>query len=333
VEDKLRQLAVTRIRQAIDEQDCLRCSYGYRPHVGALEAVDRLTIKLQFGQYNFVVEADIQGFFDNLDHGWLMRMWAERLEDGAFLRLIRKWLKAGGWIQRGRCCIQRPGHRRGGIISPILAHVYLHYALDLWFHKVVKPRCRGEAGLMRYADDCVCAFQDQADAERFYQEVGHRLGKFGLGLSADKTWVLPFTRQQAPGHTSFDFLGCEFRWGRDRAGKPHLKRRTSRKKLRNALKRVTDWCKEKCRYRLTDVFRELNAKWRGYSQYYGVNGNSARLREFFNCAMRIQFQWLNRRRQWRSYTWTGFRDLLHHFRVERPRIVGRPPPRWASGRA
>ena len=179
----------------------------------------------------------------------------------------------------------------------------------------------------------MCALQDQADAERFSQELGQRLGKFGLELSPDKTRVIPFTRQQVPGHTSFDFLGFEFRWGRDRAGKPHLKRRTSRKKRRNSLKRVTDWCKEKCRHRLKDLFRELNAKLRGYYQYYGVNGNSASLHEFFTCVMRTLFKWLKRRSQRRSYTGTGFRDLWHHFRVERPRIVGRPPTRLAAGRA
>jgi group II intron reverse transcriptase/maturase len=333
VEDKLLQLAVTRILQAIYEQDFLRCSYGYRPQVGALDAVDRLTIKLQFGRYNFVVEADIKGFFDNIDHDWLMRMLRERIEDGAFLRLIRKWLRAGVLDTDGQVLHPVTGTPQGGIISPILANVYLHYALDLWFHKVVKPRCGGEACLIRYADDFVCAFQYQADAERFYQELGQRLGKFGLELSPDKTRVIPFTWQQVPGHTSFDFLGFEFRWGRDRAGKPHLKRRTSRQKLRNSLKRVTEWCKQKCRYRLKDLFRELNAKLRGYYHYYGVHGNSASLHEFFTCVMRILFKWLNRRSQRRSYTWTGFRDLLHHFRVERPHLVGRPPPRLAVGRA
>jgi RNA-directed DNA polymerase len=198
---------------------------------------------------------------------------------------------------------------------------------------VAKPRCGGEACLIRYADDVGCAFEYQADAERFDRELGQRLGKFGLELAAGKTRVLPFTRPQGSGPTSFDVLGCEFRWGRDRAGKPHLKRRTSRQKRRDSLKRGTDWCKEMCRHRPKDLFRELNAKLRGYYHYSGVNGNSASLHEFFTCAMRILFTWLNRRSQRRSYTWTGFRDLLHHFRVERPHLVGRPPPRLASGRA
>jgi RNA-directed DNA polymerase len=333
VEDKLLQRAVARILEAIYEQDFLRCSYGYRPKVGALDAVDKLTIKLQFGRYHFVVEADIKGFFDNIQHDWLMRMLEERLEDGALLRLIRKWLKAGVLDTDGQVLHPVTGTPQGGVISPILANVYLHYALDLWFQKVVKPRCRGEACLIRYADDFVAAFQHQEEADRFYQELGPRLGKFGLEMAADKTRVIPFSHRHARGITSFDFLGFEFRWGTDRAGKPHLKRRTARKKLRNSLKRFTAWCRETCRSRVRDVFRDLNAKLRGYYRYYGVHGNSPSLQQFYNRAMRILFKWLNRRSQRRSYTWTGFTALLRHFRVERPRLVGRPNTRKAAAEA
>jgi RNA-directed DNA polymerase len=324
VEDKLLQLAVTRILQAIYEQDFLRCSYGYRPQVGALDAVDKLTIKLQFGRYNFVVEADIKGFFDNIDHDWMVRMLEERIEDGAFVRLIKKWLKAGVLDTDGQVLHPATGTPQGGIVSPVLANVYLHYVLDLWFHKVVRPRCRGEACLIRYADDFVCAFQYRADAERFYQVLGQRLGKFGLELSADKTRVIAFSQHHEPGKTSFDFLGFEFRWGKDRAGKPHLKRRTSRKKLRDSLRRFSEWCKQACRSRLAELFKGLNAKLRGYYNYYGVHSNYASLQQFYGCAIRILYKWLNRRSQRRSYNWTGFRELLQRFRVERPRIVGRP---------
>lgn len=324
VEDKLLQRAVARILEAIYEQDFLRCSYGYRPKVGALDAVDKLTIKLQFGQYHFVVEADIKGFFDNIQHGWLIRMLEERLEDGALLRLIRKWLKAGVLETDGQVIHPATGTPQGGVISPILANVYLHYALDLWFQKVVKPRCRGEACLIRYADDYVAAFQYQADAEHFYRELGPRLGKFGLEVAPDKTRVIPFSGQHARGRTSFDFLGFEFRWGTNRAGKPQLKRRTARKTLRRSIQRFTAWCRETCRHRVRDVFRELNAKLRGYYRYYGVPGNYPSLQQFFYRAMRILMQWLNRRSQRRSYTWPGFKELLRHFQVERPRLVGRP---------
>lgn len=327
VEDKLLQRAVARILEAIYEQDFLRCSYGYRPNVGALDAVDKLTIKLQFGRYHFVVEADIKGYFDNIQHDWLIRMLEERLEDGAVLRLIRKWLKAGVLDTDGQVVHPATGTPQGGVISPILANVYLHYALDRWFQKVVKPRCGGEACLIRYADDFVAAFQYQEEADRFYQELGSRLGKFGLEVAADKTRVIPFSHQQARGTTSFDFLGFEFRWGTDRAGKPHLKRRTARKKLRNAFTRFTAWCQDTCRHRVRDVFRDLNAKLRGYYRYYGVQGNYPSLQQFFNRAMRILFKWLNRRSQRRSYTWPGFIELLRHFQVERPRLVGRPKMR------
>jgi RNA-directed DNA polymerase len=262
-----------------------------------------------------------------------MRMLGERIEDGAFLRLIRKWLRAGVLDTEGQVLHPVTGTPQGGIRSPILANVYLPYALALWCHKVVKPRCGGEACRIRDADDFGCAFQYQADAERCSREVGQRLGTCGLELSPDKTRVLPCTRQQVRGHTSVDLLGFEFRWGRDRVGQPHLKRRTSRKKRRNSRKRVTDWCQEKCRYRRKDLFRELNAKLRGYYHDSGVHGNSASLHEFFTCVMRILFKWLHRRSQRRSDTWTGFRDLWHHCRVERPHLVGRPPPRLAAGRA
>jgi group II intron reverse transcriptase/maturase len=323
-EDKLLQLAVTRILEAIYEQDFLRCSYGYRPKVGALEAVDDLTIKLQFGQYHYVVEADIQGFFDNIDHDWLLRMLEERIDDRALLKLIQKWLKAGVLDTNGQVLHPMTGTPQGGIISPILANVYLHYALDLWFQYAVKPDCHGEACLIRYADDFVCAFEDDADAEHFYKVLGYRLGKFGLELSAAKTRVIPFSQQYAAGKTSFDFLGFEFRWGKDRAGQPHLKRRTARKKLRNSLKTFTDWCRKNRNLRLNVLFHRLNAKLRGYYNYYGVHDNSVGLQEFFNTALHILLKWLNRRSQRRAYNWTGFKELLRHFHIEKPRIVGRP---------
>jgi hypothetical protein len=176
----------------------------------------------------------------------------------------------------------------------------------------------------------VAAFQYQEEADRFYQELGPRLGKCGLEMAVDKTRGIPLSHRHARGRTSFDFLGFELRWGTDRGGKPHLKRHTARKKLRNSLKRFTAWCRETCRSRVRDVFRDLNVKRRGYYRYYGVHGNSPSLQQFFHHAMRILFKWLNRRSQRRSYTWTGFIELLRHFQVERPRLVGRPNTRQAA---
>jgi RNA-directed DNA polymerase len=284
VEDKLLPLAVARLLEAIYEPDCLRCSDGYRPQVGALEAGDTLTIKLQFGRYAWVVEADIKKFFDTIDHAWMVRMLAERIDDGALLRLIRKWLKAGVLDTDGTVLHPVTGTPQGGTVSSILANVFLHYALDLWFEKVVKQHCRGEACLIRYADDFVCAFENQADAERFDPVLGQRLEKFGLELSGAKTRIIPFSRHRQAGKTSFELLGFEFRWGKDRKGRDHLKRRTARKKLRASLQRFTGWCQENRHLRLPVLFQRLNAKLRGYYKYDGVHGNAASLKAFFNKA-------------------------------------------------
>ncbi len=328
-EDKLLQLAVARILEAIYEQDFLRCSYGYRPNTGAREAVDKLTIKLQFGRYNYVAEADIRGFFDHLDHAWMVRMLEERTDDRALLWLIGKWLKAGVLDTDGKVLHPESGVPQGGSISPVLSNVYLHYVLDLWFERVVKPRCKGEACLIRYADDYVCAFEYQEDAKRFYTALGQRLQKFGLELAAEKTRVFAFSRH-LPESTSFEFLGFEFRWGRDRSGRPHVKRRTSRKKLRSSIKRVSEWCRENRHVKVSEQFERLNAKLRGYYNYYGVHGNAASLSYFFHAVTQIHLKWLNRRGQRKSYTWAGYKESLKHFHVELPRIVGRPKMRLAT---
>ncbi|MCJ7530074.1 MAG: group II intron reverse transcriptase/maturase [Anaerolineales bacterium] len=323
-QDKLLQLAVKRHLEAIYEQDFLRCSYGYRPNIGALDAVDKLTVKLQFGKYNYVVEADIKGFFDHLDHDWLLKMLAERIDDKALLWLIKKWLKAGVLDTNGKVLHPATGTPQGGIISPILANVYLHYALDLWFQKVVVPHCGGEACLIRYADDFVCAFEKQVDAQRFYEVLGKRLGKFGLELPEEKTRVIPFSPISRPGKTSFDFLGFEFRWGKDRAGKPHVKRRTARKNLRSSLKRFNEWCKKNRHLRLPELFKQLNAKLRGYFNYYGVNGNFFSLTLLFYKVMKLLMKYLNQRSQRGSYNWAGFIQLIDQFGIVKPRITRRP---------
>jgi len=328
-EDKLVQLAVKRILEAIFEQDFLRCSYGYRPNVGPLHAVDKLTVKLQFGKYNYLVEADIQAFFDNLSHDWLVKMLQERIDDLPFLRLIQKWLKAGILDTDGKVIHPVTGSPQGGIVSPVLANIYLHYALDLWFHNVVVPRCTGEACLIRFADDFVCAFEFQEDALRFFDVLGKRLGKFGLSLSAEKTRVIPFSQHFSPGKSSFDFLGFEFRWGKDHKGLPHVMRRTARKKLIGSLKNFATWCKENRLLSLHDLFDRLNAKFRGYYHYFGVIGNFACLQLFYFKALKILFRYLNQRSQRKSYNWAGFMQLIEQFRIEKPRIVERSKTRSA----
>lgn len=325
VEDKLVQLVVTRILRAIYEQDFLRCSYGYRPGVGAQDAVDKLTIKLQFGRYHYVADADIQGFFDHMDHDWMIRMLEERIEDKALLRLIRKWLKAGVLEQDSTVIHPATGTPQGGVISPMLSNIYLHYALDLWFHKVVRRHCRGEACLIRYADDYICAFQHEQDAEAFYGALGRRLDKFGLRLSSEKTRIIPFSPQRTKGKDRFEFLGFEFYWGRDRQGRPHLKRRTSPNRLHQSLARFAEWCKTHRHWPLRELIRQLNLKLRGYFNYYGIAGNAWSIGRFYREALWILFKWLNRRSQRRSYSWRRFNEMCHRFALVQPRIVRRVP--------
>jgi RNA-directed DNA polymerase len=205
--------------------------------------------------------------------------------------------------------------------------------LDLWFEQGVKPQCRGDACLLRYADDYIGAFEHRAEAERFYAALGPRLEEFGLALATDKTRILSFSRQPPPGQSSFECLGLEFRGGQERAGKAHLKRRTARAKLRASRQRFTQWCKENRHLRLSGLFKQLNGTLRGSSQYYGVHGNSASLQPFFDGARRILWKWLNRRSQRPSYNWQGFTALLEHFKVARPRIVGYPKLRKATAMA
>ncbi len=325
VEDKLLQLAVKRILEAIYEQDFLRCSYGYRRKTGALDAVDKLTVKLQFGRYNFVVEADIEAFFDRIDHDRLIEMLSLRIADKQLLRLIKKWLKAGVLETDDTVTHPEAGSPQGGVISPILANVYLHYTLDQWFHEVVKAHCRGEACLIRYADDFVCGFEHEQDAERFHKALGLRLEKYGLQLAAAKTRIMRFCRSDEPGSTRFDFLGFEFYWGTDRKGERRVQRRTSRKKFQNSLANFTQWCRRSRHIPVRELFPLLKPKLRGYYNYYGVRGNSDSLREFFNRSMEILRKWLNRRSQRRSFTRQGFDDLLNYFKVPRPRLFVRRP--------
>jgi len=268
-----------------------------------------------------VVEADIKGYFDHRDHARLMDMLRERIDDRPFLGLIRKWLKAGVLDTDGQVLHPVTGLPQGGIVSPVLANLYLHNALDRWFAEVVQPHCAGQAALCRYADDFVCTFQFKRDAERFSRVLGKRLAKYGLELAPEKTRLLRFSRYQKDAKNRFDFLGFTFFWGTDRTGKDRLQRRTARPRLKKALRNFAAWIKQARNQRLTELMNELNSKLRGYYNYYGVQGNSSSLAEFYYHVERLLYKWLNRRSQKASYTWQGFKDLLKQFAIARPRIT------------
>jgi len=322
-EDKLLQLAVARILGAIYEQDFLECSYGYRPGRSVHEATEALSSKIQFGAYRWIVEADIQGYFDSIDHEKLVEMLEERVDDGRFMRLIRKWLRAGVLDTDGKILHPETGTPQGGIVSPILANVYLHYALDKWFEEMVKPYFEGrKAFLIRYADDFVCGFEREADAQAFLRGLRKRLEKYGLKLSEEKTRIMKFDRND-PTRPGFDFLGFEHRWGKNRKGNPQLRQQTSRKKLRSAMDRAWQWCKENRHKKLREIFAIVRRKLEGYYNHYGVTGNFRRMREYLKHVERALFTWLNRRSQRRSFTWGKFRELKARYRLPEPRIKQR----------
>ena len=322
LEDKLVQMACATVLGAIYEQDFEESSYGYRPKRGAKEAVCDLTFNLQYGKYGYIVEADIQGFFDHMDHGWLLEFLRLRIDDRAFLKLIEKWLKAGILERDGQVIHPGAGTPQGGVVSPILANVYLHYALDLWFEKVVKPRCRGEAMIVRYADDFVCGFRYRDDAQRFYRVLPERLGKFQLKVAPEKTQVLRFSRFHPSMRRRLTFLGFELYWFPDRQGEPRVKRRTARRKLQRACARLKDWIRT-CRHLdAADFFNGLNRRLCGHYNYYGLRGNSQSLWRFYQWAIRCSYKWLNRRGgKRRSYNWARFGEVLKRYEVERPRIT------------
>jgi RNA-directed DNA polymerase len=324
LEDKLVQLACAKLLTAIYEGDFLDCSYGYRPGRSAREAVGDLTFYLQYGSYGYLVEADIRGFFDHMDHDWLLEMLSLRIDDRAFVQLIRKWLKAGILESDGQVLHPGAGTPQGGIVSPVLANLYLHHVLDLWFERVVRPRCRGEARLCRYADDFVCAFRYREDADRFFEALPKRLCKFGLETAPEKTRIVRFSRFHPSMKRRVTFLGFELYWFRDRKGEPRVMRRTARKKLQGACRRIKEWIK--CNRHLPgrEFIRGLNRRLVGHYNYYGLRGNSRSLWRFYQWAMDCAFKWLNRRGGKRkSFTWPAFTRAFAKLGIAKPRITER----------
>jgi group II intron reverse transcriptase/maturase len=321
VGDRLLQPAVARILEAIYEQDFPSCGFGCRPKAGTLDAVAEITRELQFGRHNYIVDTDIKGFFDGIDHDWLVKMLEQRVNGRPFLNLIRKWLKAGVLEPDGDIVHPVAGTPRGGIVSPVLANVYLHDALDLWFGKKVKPACGGAAYVCRHSDDFVRAFQHKWEAEAFCGELAGGMDKFGLSLSAEKTAILRFSRLHPGLGSRFSFPGFEFYWKRDRRGIPRVGRRTDGKGMRRSIGNCGEWLRKNRNLGMGKLFSGLNSKLRGYYNCYGVIGNDASLGMFCHETCKLPYKWLNRRSQRRSFDRKGFRSVLERFGIGRPRIT------------
>ena len=322
LEDKLVQLGCTRILNAIYEQDFLPMSYGYRPKRSAKDAVKDLGFNLQYSRTGYVVEADIRGFFDKIDHDWLIEMLNQRIDDKAFTGLIRRWLKAGILETDGEIVYPESGSPQGSVVSPILANVYLHHVLDLWFDRVVKPRCKGEAWMIRYADDYVCAFQYKSDAKRFYRAMPKRLEKFNLEVAPEKTALKRMSRFKPGLSSRIEFLSLELYWNRDWSGELRVMKRTAPKRLQAAKRKIKGWIKANRHLRGRQFIAGLNRRLVGHYNYFGLHSNQKALKSFYDTAITSAFKWLNRRGGKKSsFNWSQFKVALKRLGVAKPVIT------------
>lgn len=333
LEDKIVQRATVEVLNAVYEQDFLACSYGFRPGRSAHDALDAVGRIIGRGSVAYVLEADICGYFDAIVREQLMELVERRIGDGSLLRLIRKWLHVGV-LEDGRLLVTETGTGQGQVVSPLLANIYLHYVLDEWFEQEVKPRLRGEAHEVRYADDFILCFQYREDAKRVQRALTKRFAKYGLTLHPEKTRLLEFgrdawTRWRAhggPAPATFDFLGFTHVCATSRRGRFCLHLRTMRKRLRRSLKAVAQWCQQHRHDPVVGQVAALNRKLRGHYQYYGRPTNYHGLWQFFRVVRRVWKKWLNRRTRGKTLTWADYAQLLTHHPLLRPRITHA----WAS---
>lgn len=325
LEDKILQRAVTMVLEAVYEQDFRDCSYGFRPGRSAHQALESIWQGLMAMGGGFVLEADISKFFDTLSHRQLRSFLDLRVRDGVIRRAINKWLKAGVMEDRA-ISYPRRGTPQGGVISPLLANIYLHEVLDKWFEAVVKPRLTGRAQLVRYADDFVILFSLERDARKVLEVLPKRFARYGLSLHPDKTRLMPFKHPDASGvHSgrhagSFDFLGFTHYWGRSRKGKWTVCRKTAKDRLKRALRAISRWCRENRHRPVSEQRDELAAKLRGLYQYYGITGNGRSLSQLRHMAARLWHKWLSRRSQRGRLNWERFNRLLRNYPLPAPRI-------------
>lgn len=334
-EDKILQRAVSMVVGAVYEQDFLDCSYGFRPGRSAHRALDALWRETMAMGGGWVLDVDIQGFFDALDHHHLRTFLGQRVRDGVLRRAIDKWLKAGV-LEEGQLRRVEEGTPQGGVISPLLSNIYLHVVLDEWFTREVKPRIRGRAFLIRYADDFVIVFAREDDARRVMEVLPKRLGKYGLTLHPEKTRLVRFQRpRSSPGSGragrvdaecrarpgTFVLLGFTHLWGQSRRGRWVIQRKTASGRFRRALRAINLWLRRHRHRSIAFQHRALSQKLRGHWAYYGITGNARRLQVFGMEVRRLWHKWLNRRSQRGGMLWSRFARLLERYPLPRAVVV------------
>jgi len=328
-EDKVLQRAVVMLLEPLYEQDFLDCSYGFRPGRSAHQALEAIWNQTMAMGGGWLLDVDIRQYFDTLDHGCLREILDKRMRDGVVQRLIGKWLNAGV-LDQG--CITHPetGTPQGGVISPLLANIYLHEVLDVWFEREVKPRLRGRAFLVRYADDFIMGFALEEDARRVLEVLPKRFERFGLRIHPDKTRLVEFRRPKEPrdpkgGPGNFDFLGFTHYWGKSLKGVWVVKRKTSKKRFSRAIKTLGDWFRHNRHERILDQYKTLRQKLVGHYNYYGITGNSRSISNFRYQVMHLWKKWLGRRSQRAVLSWKAFYRLLERFPLPQPRLKRKVP--------
>lgn len=319
-EDKIVQRAVTDILNLIYKQDFYNFSHGFRSKRSAHQALVELRNQCKGGKIKWLYDADIQGCFDNFDHGVLRELLSKRIKDKSILRLINKWLKAG--VVDGKSLHRNTeGTPQGNIISPLLCNIYLHYVLDEWIDKTVRPLLKGKIFIIRYADDFIIGFENEEDAKRVSNTVPKRMQKYGLTIHPEKSQLIKFAPDDRGKSPTFDFLGFTHYWAKSFKGYKVIKRHTSKNKMQKAIRNLVDTCKDNRHEKLKDQYKLLSSKLRGLYQYYGIRGNFLALQRFYYIGKHSWFKWLNRRSQQNSYTWNGYSDLLKIFPLPKPKIV------------
>ena len=325
LEDKVLQRAVLMVLEPVYEQEFLDCSYGFRPGRSAHQALDALWQGLMAQHGGWVIDLDIQSFFDSVDHGHLRGFLDQRVRDGVIRRVLGKWMHAGV-LENGVIDHPEGGVPQGGCISPLLSNLYLHEVLDLWFEQEVKPRMRGRAFLVRFADDAVLGFEREDDARRVLEVLPKRLGRFGLTLHPEKTRLVDFRRpDRRPEGTqrerSFDMLGFTHYWGRSRTGRWVVKRKTAKSRFTRTLRRFNEWCRRNRHLPVAEQRAVLNRKLRGHDAYFGITGNAKALgRLRYEVQIRWR-KWLSRRSRAGWLNWDQFNRLLRRHPLQPARVV------------
>ena len=325
VEDKIVQEMTRQILEAIYEPVFAETSYGFRVGRSCHDALRRLNQEVMQQRVNWIADLDLAAFFDTIAHQQILDVLQERIRDRKFLRLIVRMLKAGVQTPVGVVEAER-GSLQGSIVSPMIANVFLDVVLDQWFVTVVKQHCQGYCNLIRYADDTIAVFELEEDAHRFMRVLPRRLGKFGLHLNEEKTCLLRFGKRharqalaQGQRPSTCDFLGLTHYWGFSRNGYVRLKRKTSKKRFRRALKELSQWLRQVRNVQpLPQIWREVAQRMRGHFNYFGVSDNSQAVTRFEQEVHKLLFKWLNRRSQRRSFTWESFLRYKARYPLPRP---------------